>query len=57
MEDPMKNTAKKLSLIIATAALLFAGAANVYAGVGVDHWPSSTGEANYQRFLDIETGN
>ena len=51
----MKNTFKKLTLIIATAALFVAGAANVYASV--DHWPSSGTDASYQRFLDIETGN
>ena len=51
----MKNTFKKLSLIIATAAVIFAGAANVYASV--DHWPSSGTAESYQRFLEIETGN
>lgn len=55
----MKNTFKKLGLIIATAAVFFIGAVNVYAAerVGVDFWPSSLDEASYQRFLDIETGN
>ncbi len=53
----MKNTFKKLGLIIATAAVFFVGAANVYAMGGVDHWPSSQDEASYQRFLDIKTGN
>ena len=54
----MKNTLKKLGLLIATAAVIFAGAANVYAmDQGVDHWPASKGEAAYERFLDIETGN
>jgi hypothetical protein len=57
MEATMKNIFKKLTLIVATAALLFTGAANVYAMDGVDHWPSSQGEASYQRFLDIETGS
>ena len=51
----MKNTFKKIALIIATAAVVFAGAANVYASV--DHIPSTQGDAAYQRFLDIETGN
>ncbi len=53
----MKNTLKKLSLIVATAALFFIGAANVYASEGVGHWHSSQSEAQYQRYLDIETGN
>ena len=54
----MKNFAKKIALMIATAAVIFAGAANVYAmDQGVDHWPSSQGDAAYERFLDIETGN
>ncbi len=53
----MKTLAKKIALMIATAAVIFAGAANVYAMDGVDHWPSSQGEAAYERFLDIETGN
>ncbi len=51
----MNNTFKKLGLIIATAAVFFIGAANVYAEV--DHWPSSGTEESYQRFLDIDTGN
>ena len=50
----MKNTLKKLGLLIATAAVIFAGTANVYA---VDHIPSLQGGEEYQRFLDIETGN
>ena len=54
----MKNTAKKFALMIASAAFIIAGAANVYAmDQGVDHWPASKGEAAYERFLDIETGN
>ena len=53
----MKNTIQKLSLIVAAAALFFIGAANVYAMEGTEHWPSSQSEAQYQRFLDIETGN
>ena len=50
----MKNTLKKLGLLIATAAVFLAGTANVYA---VDHIPSLKSTAEYQRFLDIETGN
>ena len=53
----MKNTIKKLSLIVATAALFFIGAASVYAAEGVSHWHSSQSDAQHQRFLDIETGN
>ena len=54
----MKNILKKLGLLIATAAVVLVGAANVYAmEQGVDHWPASQGEAAYERFLDIETGN
>ncbi len=53
----MKNTLKRLSLMIAAAALFFAGAANLYAMDGVDHWPSSQGEQTYERFLDIDSGN
>jgi hypothetical protein len=55
MEATMKNIFKKLALIIATAAVIFAGAANVYASL--DHWPSIGSQEKYQRFLDIETGN
>ena len=57
MEAIMKNTLKRLSLMIAAAALFFAGAANLYAMDGVDHWPSSQGEQTYERFLDIDSGN
>ena len=53
----MKNIMKKFALVIATAAVIFAGAANVYAMGGVDHWPSSQGDAAYERFLEVETGN
>lgn len=56
MEDTMKNTFKKLGLIIATAAVLFTGAANVYA-MEVDHFHITKDAASYQRFLDIETGH
>lgn len=56
MEDTMKNTFKKLGLIIATAAVFFTVSANVYAMGGVDHFPSTQDAASYQRFLDIETG-
>ncbi len=53
----MKNTFKKLGLMIATAAVLFIGAANAYAREGVDHFPITQDAARYQRFLDIEAGN
>ena len=58
----MKNTLKNFGLIIATAAFIFTGAANVYAmedvdREGVDHFPSTLDGASYERFLDIETGN
>ncbi len=54
----MKNTLKNLGMVIATAVVIFAGAVNVYAmDKGVDHWPASQGDAAYERFLDIETGN
>jgi hypothetical protein len=56
MEDTMKNTFKKLGLIIATAAFIFTGVANVYASQGVAHFPSTLDDASYKRFLDIETG-
>jgi hypothetical protein len=55
MEDTMKNIFKKFGLIIAATAVIFAGAANVYASL--DHWPSVGTEEKYQRFLEIETGN
>lgn len=48
----MKNIFKKLSLIIATAAIFFAGAANIYADE--NSWDRE--EYNQQRFLEIETG-
>ncbi len=53
----MNTSLKKIALMIAAAAVFFAGAANVYAMGGVDHWPSSQGEAAYERFLEVETGN
>ena len=51
----MKNTFKKIALMIAASAVIFTGAANVYASV--DHIPSTGSADSYQRFLDIETGN
>lgn len=56
MEDTMKNTFKKLGLVIATAAFIFTGVASVYASEGVAHFPSTLDAASYQRYLDIETG-
>jgi hypothetical protein len=57
MEDIMKNTFKKLGLIIATAAVVFIGTANAYATQGGFNFPNTQDAASYQRFLDIETGN
>jgi hypothetical protein len=57
METTMKNTFKKLTLIIATAAIFFVGAANVFAGDNISQVPSTQGHDAYQRFLDVETGN
>ena len=51
----MKNSFKKIALMIATAAVFFVSAATVTASV--DHIPSSGTAESYQRFLDIETGN
>ncbi len=53
----MKNTIKRLALIIATSAVFFVGAANVFAGDNISQVPSTQGDAAYQRFLDVETGN
>jgi len=49
----MKNIIKELGFIVATAALIFAGAANLYAA---DHLPSVQDQPTYERFLDIGTG-
>jgi hypothetical protein len=57
MGDTMKNTFKKLGLIIATVGFIFTGVASVYAKEGVAHFPSTLDAASYQRFLDIETGD
>jgi hypothetical protein len=57
MEDTMKNTFKKLGLVIATAAFIFTGVASVHAKEGVAHFPSTLDATSYQWFLDIETGN
>lgn len=53
----MKNTFKKLGLVIATAAFIFTGVASVHAKEGVAHFPSTLDATSYQWFLDIETGN
>lgn len=44
----MKNTIKKISLIVATAALFFVGAANVYAFDNMETWVDNPNDARYE---------
>lgn len=49
----MKNIIRKVAFILATAAVMMIGTANLYAG---PHLPSTQDQDSYQRFLDIGTG-
>jgi hypothetical protein len=51
----MKNTLRKFGLAIAALAILTVGATNLYASDS--QWPVQENSAEYQRFLDIRTGN
>jgi hypothetical protein len=55
VEDAMKNIMKNISLAIAAFAMITVGAANLYANDS--QWPVHENDAEYQRFLDIRTGN
>ncbi len=53
-EIPMKNLFKKFGFVFAAAALIAAGASNLYANE--IQWPVKQDRTEYQRHLDINTG-
>jgi hypothetical protein len=55
MEKPMNNIAKKIGIVFAAVALITVGISNLHANEV--QWPSGQTQVEYQRFLDIETGN